>query len=77
MSQELTFQVQEFYSKVLWCAHCPHAVPKVREGGDMPCGSLVSPRDLAVALPRKEGFRAHVSLHIGRGERTLNPVILE
>lgn len=43
----------------------------------MPCGSLVSPRDLAVALPRKEGFRAHVSLHIGRGERTLNPVILE
>lgn len=54
-----------------------HAVPKVREGGHVPCGSLVSSRDLAVALPRKEGFRAHVSLHIGRGERTLNPVILE
>lgn len=32
MSQELTFQVQEFYSKVLWCAHCPRG-PQSQGGG--------------------------------------------
>lgn len=35
MSQELTFQVQEFYSKVLWCAYQP-GVPEGRDGHTAP-----------------------------------------
>lgn len=39
MSQELTFQVQEFYSKVLWCAYRPGVPGGARgrwDGGFLP-----------------------------------------
>lgn len=61
-----------------------HRSPKAGRGSCMSLGGHTvlsleeagSPCDLPTAS-RKEGLQPHVYLHIGRGKRTLNPVVLE
>lgn len=71
MSQELTFQVQEFYSKVLWCAHRPR-VPEGRERelcvsgrphSAIPLRSQESPCDLPTGISEGGFLTPHLSAH--------------
>ena len=68
MFQEITFQVQEFYSNVLWCAYSPW-VPEV--GAQPLVQSPGGARRLFVFCLGfgKEGF-SPIHLHSGRGKES-------
>lgn len=68
MSQELTFQVQEFYSKVLWCAHCPRGPQSQGGGPRAPREPGVSSRP-GCGIAEERGFQSpRLSAHRKRGK---------
>ena len=68
MSQELTFQVQEFYSKVLWCAHCPRGPQSQGGGPRAPQEPGVSLRP-GCGIAKERGFQSpRLSAHRKRGK---------
>lgn len=77
MSQELTFQVREFYSKVFWCIRRPEGLPESRErelrgavcGGASP-GPSPGGRKLTGLCPPHRRL-----LHTGRAKGCERPVL--